>query len=152
LQLVVLPSGVAHPVPVLPQSANPAAHVYEHFPVAQASPVTLTCGSAEHATPQPPQLVTSVPVTSTQVPEQFVVPAVHTHAPASHVWLEPQAVHDAPHAIGSVAVLTQLPEQRASPAAHPHTPPSHDWPPEQAFWQFPQWALSVFTLVQVVPQ
>jgi len=70
-QFVELPRLVLQPVPVLPQSANPAAHWYEHVPAVHARPVVPTCGSFEQLVPQAPQLLTSVPRTLTHVPLQF---------------------------------------------------------------------------------
>ena len=48
-QFVDVDRGVAHPVPVLPQSSKPAAHWYEQWPPEQPRPVEDTCESAEQA-------------------------------------------------------------------------------------------------------
>jgi len=67
-QFVEVPRLVLQPVPVVPQSANPAAHWYVHLPAVHTSPVVPTCGSFEQLVPQAPQLLTSVPRTLTHEP------------------------------------------------------------------------------------
>ncbi len=72
-------------------------------------------GPRPHSTPQTPQFIASEE-TSTQVPEQFTVPAGQ-HLPALHVDPPPQTVPQAPQFDGSVSVFAHAPVQQVSPAA-----------------------------------
>jgi hypothetical protein len=128
-QFDVVPRAVAQPVPVLPQSANPAAHVYEHFPAEQARPVALTCVSCAQAVPHAPQLLTSVPRTLTHVPLQSVWPEGQLHVPALHVCPPLQACPQLPQLALSVCLFVQAPLQRSGSAAVGH-------------WQVPFWQVS----------
>ena len=69
-QFVAVPRLVAQPAPALAQSANPAAHWYEQWPAAQETPVALTFRNFAQLAPHAPQLLASVPDTSTQLPPQ----------------------------------------------------------------------------------
>jgi hypothetical protein len=149
-QFVDVDRGVAHPVPVLPQSSKPAAHWYEQWPPEQPRPAVDTCESAEQALPQAPQLPTSV-VRFTQVPPHNVVPVGQRHWPAWQVVPPLHAVHDAPQWAESVDASTQVVPQSVCGAGHAHAPDWHVCPPLQAWPQLPQFAPSLWRLVHAPP-
>jgi hypothetical protein len=121
-QFDVEPRLVGQPVPASAQSENPEAHVYEHFPAVQLSPVVLTCKRSAQLAPHAPQLFTSVPFTSTQLPAQSVVDPGHAQAPDWHVAPPVHAVQEAPQCIASLDGSTHVPPQSACPDGHAHTP------------------------------
>ncbi len=140
-QFDVVPRAVAQPVPVLPQSANPAAHVYEHFPAEQARPVVLTCVSCAQVVPHAPQLSTSVPSTLTHAPLQSVCPVEQLHTPALHVCPVLQACPQLPQLALSVCSFVQAVPQRSGSAAvgHWHVPLVHTSYDGHAIAHVPQW-------------
>ena len=75
-----------------------------------------------HVTPQPPQLVPSL-VMSTHAPAQSVSPVaqpVAEHAPEEHTWPAAHAVAQAPQCIGSDASDVHAPAQSVVPGEHTH--------------------------------
>jgi hypothetical protein len=88
----------------------------------QAQTPMLHTAPPVQASPHPPQLFTSV-IVSTQAPVQFVVPAGHivVHIPAQTCGAVHMMVH-IPQFWGSVAVLTQTPPQSVPPFGQTQAP------------------------------
>ncbi len=121
--LVVTASSTSQPLAASPsQSAKPASQVKVHAPIAQA---LLAWARAGHATPQPPQWLVLVRVSTSQplaaMPSQSPKGAVQ-RATAQTPATQPgsalgavQAVPQAPQLAGLRVVSTQPPEQQVRP-------------------------------------
>jgi hypothetical protein len=151
-QFVAVVAFVVQPVPASAQSAKPPVHWYEHLPALHARPALLTCGSAAQLCPQPPQLFTSVPCTSTHWPAHSVVPEGHWHVPLWQVAPPAHAVHDEPQCIESVVASTHVLPQSVCPGGHAQTPAWHVSPPLQAWPHVPHCVRSLWRLAHVPAQ
>ena len=141
----------AAPPPTLPMSP-----LHTHRPPMHISP-------APQLTPQPPQLFSSVAVSTQPSPAQHVSPAPQA-APPSQRQAEPmqvsplsQVTPQPPQLLASVAVLTQPPGQQlsmpeqAGPPAQRHEVPLQVSPVSQVTPQPPQ-LVTVFKATQLAPQ
>ena len=93
-------------------------------PGAQPHLLALHCSVAGHATPQLPQLASSVRV-STQAPLQLLVPdgQLVAQAPFAHTWPALQTLPHAPQFFGSVLTLLHTPGVHSVvPVSHVHLP------------------------------
>jgi hypothetical protein len=92
----------------VPQSVRPAPVGHWHRPPKHAAPVS-------HALPHPPQLDASF-ITSTQLPEQSIVPRMQftTHRPPEHARPVAHALPHAPQFSGSSASEVHTPLHSAS--------------------------------------
>src|SRR5262245_4009596 len=112
------------------------------MPQAPALHVALPLVGGVQVSPQPPQFVVSLSV-STHTPLQFVSPEPHSlvHSPSVQTSSSAHATSQLPQYEGLVSVSTQAPSQATKPSLQlkPHTPSSHvASPPAGASHAFPQ--------------
>jgi hypothetical protein len=103
----------------------------------------------EHATPQPPQLLASVAV-STHAPPQSVVPSLHPHVVPRHGTFVGHTFPQRPQLLRSIC--THAPPQSMRPGGHVQTPLKHVWSARQVIPHPPQLLRSERGSAQIPPQ